>query len=154
VASRHHWQEIDENLILRHITSKKQKPVEIDLKLAAMVLEEFQILIGDEPLIVVDEITKKVTVNRHLLPASGPLIINDVTGLPWTANEYRRKWRLVANQAGCPRRSRTWIPAQGPSLRASRLAPRSSWSATPRPTATSRRLPTMTAPKRSPQPRS
>jgi hypothetical protein len=45
---------------------------------------------------VVDEITKRVTVNRHLLPASGPLIINDVTGLPWTANEYRRKWRLVA----------------------------------------------------------
>jgi hypothetical protein len=97
------WQEIDENLILRHITSKKQKPVVIDLKLAAMVLEEFQIMIGDEPLIVVDDVTKKVTVNRHLLPASGPLVINDVTGLPWTANEYRRKWRLVANAAGVPK---------------------------------------------------
>lgn len=41
--------------------------------------------------------------NRHLLPASGPLIINDVTGLPWTANEYRRKWRLVATKAGVPK---------------------------------------------------
>lgn len=97
------WQEIDENLILRHVTSKKEKPVQIDLKLAEMVLEEFQILIGDAPLIVVDETTKKVTVNRHLLPASGPLIINDVTGLPWTANEYRRKWRLVATKAGVPK---------------------------------------------------
>lgn len=97
------WQEIDENLILRHVTSKKQKLVEVDLKLAEMVLEEFQILIGEEPLIVVNEATKKVTVNRHLLPAKGPLIINDVTGLPWTANEYRRKWRLVATKAGVPK---------------------------------------------------
>lgn len=97
------WQEIDENLILRHITSKKQKLVQIDLKLAAMVLEELQILIGAEPLIHVDEITKKVTVNRGLLPASGPVIINDVTGLPWSPNEYRRKWRLVATKAGVPK---------------------------------------------------
>lgn len=97
------WQEIDEKLILRHITSKKQKLVEIDLKLAPMVLEELQILIGAEPLIHVDEITKKVTVNRALLPASGPVIINDVTGLPWSPNEYRRKWRLVATKAGVPK---------------------------------------------------
>jgi hypothetical protein len=97
------WQEIDSNLILKHITSKKQKLVEIDLKLAAMVLEEFQILIGEEPLIVVDEVTKKVTVNRHLLPASGPVIINDVNGLPWTATEYRRKWRKVADACGLPK---------------------------------------------------
>ena len=97
------WQEIDDNLILRHVTSKKQKMVEIDLKLAAMVLEEFQILVGKEPLIVTDPVTKKVTVNRHLLPASGPIIINDVTGLPWTGNEYRRKWRLVANACGVPK---------------------------------------------------
>jgi hypothetical protein len=97
------WQEIDENLILKHITSKKQKLVEIDLKLASMVLEELQILVGAEPLIHVDEITKKVTVNRRLLPASGPVIINDVTGLPWSPNEYRRKWRLIATAAGVPK---------------------------------------------------
>jgi hypothetical protein len=97
------YQEIDENLILKHVTSKKQKLVEVDLKLAPMVLEELQILIGAEPLIHVDEITKKVTVNRSLLPASGPIIINDVTGLPWSANEYRRKWRLVATKAGVPK---------------------------------------------------
>lgn len=97
------WQEIDDRLILKHVTSKKQKLVEIDLKLAAMVLEELQVLIGEEPLIVVDEVTKKVTVNRHLLPASGPVLINDVSGLPWTSNEYRRKWRKVADACGLPK---------------------------------------------------
>ena len=97
------WQSIDENLILKHVTSKKQKLVEIDLKLASMVLEELQFYVGSEPLIHVDEITKKVTVNRSLLPASGPIIVNDVTGLPWSPTEYRRKWRLVATAAGVPK---------------------------------------------------
>lgn len=96
------WQEIDDNLILRHVTSKKQKMVEIDLKLAPMVIEELQWLAGDEPLIVVSETTKKVTVNRHLLPTTGPVALCDITALPWTGNEYRRKWRLVARQCGIP----------------------------------------------------
>ncbi|MET4210473.1 hypothetical protein [Bradyrhizobium sp. LA2.1] len=97
------WQEIDENLILRHITSKKQKETEVDLKLAPMVLEEFGELVGGQPLLVTDPVTKKVSVNRHLLPANGPIIINDVSGLPWSPNEYRRKWRLVATKAGVPK---------------------------------------------------
>lgn len=96
------WQEIDENLILKHITSKKQKMAEVDLKLAPMVLEELQWIAGEDPLIMVDEITKKVTVNRALLPASGPVVICDINGLPWTGNEYRRKWRLVARKCGIP----------------------------------------------------
>lgn len=96
------WQEIDENLILRHITSKKQKLAEVDLKLAPMVIEELQILAGDRSLVLVNEITKRVTVNRHLLPASGPIMKCDITGLPWTGNEYRRKWRLVARKCGIP----------------------------------------------------
>ena len=96
------WPEIDENLILRHITSKKLKMVEIDLKLGLMAMEELQFLAGAEPLIVVDPITKKVTVNRHLLPSSGPVALCDINGLPWTGNEYRRKWRLVARHCGIP----------------------------------------------------
>jgi hypothetical protein len=96
------WSEIDENLILKHVTSKKQKMVEIDLKLGLMIMEELQRLAGEDPLIVVDEITKRVTVNRHLLPASGPLAICDTNGLPWTGNEYRRKWRLIARHCGIP----------------------------------------------------
>lgn len=96
------WEEIDKSLILRHITSKKQKMTEVDLKLAPMVLEELQILAGDEPLIVVDETTKRQTVNRQLLPTTGPVVLCDITAMPWTGNEYRRKWRLVARACGIP----------------------------------------------------
>jgi hypothetical protein len=96
------WEEIDERLILRHVTSKKQKLTEVDLKLAPMVLEELQLQIGTDPLLVVDAVTKKVTVNRHLLPAAGPVVTNDNNALPWSDSEYRRKWRKVAKKAGVP----------------------------------------------------
>jgi hypothetical protein len=97
------WEEIDHNLILRHMTSKRQKVLEVDLKLAEMVVEEFQLIVGEQPLIIVNDITKKETINRHLLPAAGPIVICDTNGLPWTGNEFRRKWRKVANKAGIPK---------------------------------------------------
>ncbi len=97
------WQEIDDNLILRHITSKKQKETEVDLKLAPMVLEEFREITGGEPVVTIDRATKKVTVHRHLLPAAGAIVICDTNGVPWTDSEYRRKWRKVANEAGVPK---------------------------------------------------
>ncbi|MCK1445384.1 hypothetical protein IVB43_23655 [Bradyrhizobium sp. 48] len=97
------WSEVDENLILKHVTSKKQKETEVDLKLAPMVLEEFREMLGGRQLLVTDPVTKKVTVNRSLLPASGPVLICDTNGLPWTDSEYRRKWRLVANACGIPK---------------------------------------------------
>lgn len=97
------WSEIDENLVLRHVTSKRQKLLVFDLKLAPMVIEELQIMVGVQPLLHVDEATKKVIVNRHLLPASGPIVISTVTGMPYDATEYRRKWRLIADHAGLPK---------------------------------------------------
>jgi site-specific recombinase XerD len=33
-------------------------------------------------------------------------VICDTNGLPWTDNEYRRKWRLVADAAGVPKTTR------------------------------------------------
>jgi hypothetical protein len=96
------WEEINDKLVLEHITSKKQKKVTIDLKLAPMVIEELQLMVGAQPLLHVDETTKRVTVNRHFLPASGPVIQNDITGLPWDPTEYRRKWRLTARHCGIP----------------------------------------------------
>lgn len=77
------WSEISDDLILRHVTSKRQKPVEVDLNLSPMVMEELSFL---------DEI-----------PAGDePVIVNEATGMPWTASEYRRKWRIVARYAGVP----------------------------------------------------
>lgn len=87
------WSEIDENMILIHTTSKKQKPLEFDLRLAPMVMEEFGRYLGVDPSLV----------TRDLLPASGPIVISTVTGMPYDAGEYRRKWRLIANKAELPR---------------------------------------------------
>lgn len=80
------WNEIDDNLILRHVTSKKGKEVEKDLKLMPMVMEELA-FIGERP-------------------ASGPVIICEVGGHPWSPSEFRRKWRIVADEVGVPKHVR------------------------------------------------
>jgi hypothetical protein len=36
------WEEIDDDLILRHLTSKRQKMLEVDLKLSPMVMDELR----------------------------------------------------------------------------------------------------------------
>lgn len=93
------WSEIDENLILRHVTSKRQKEVVHDLRLATMVLLEFERIAPG--VVVVNEITKAVTVNRHLLPASGPVVISE-SGRPFTDDHFRTVWRKLARKAGVP----------------------------------------------------
>lgn len=90
-------EEIDENLILRHTTSKRGKDIEVDLKLAPMVLEELALLSK----------TPIARLTRAVLPASGPLIICEVTGFPYTTAEFRRKWRVVAELAGLPKTVRS-----------------------------------------------
>lgn len=76
------WEEISDNLILRHTTSKRQKEIEIDLKLAPMVMEELE---------------------RIPNLQNGPVIVSDLTGLPWVTHVWRRIWREVADAAGIPR---------------------------------------------------
>lgn len=84
------WSSIDQNMILRHVTSKRNKLVEVDLKLAPMVLHELALMIGNED------------VRRELLPASGPVIVDEYTGLPYAVVRFRRKWRQIATAAGIP----------------------------------------------------
>jgi hypothetical protein len=76
------WEEIDENLILHHVTSMHQKQVELDLKRAPMVMEELK-KIGKPP-------------------SRGPVIVSELDGKPWSQNEFRRWWRKIANAAGVP----------------------------------------------------
>lgn len=83
------WEEIDENLILTHVTSKRQKEVVIDLKLADMVLQELILWFG--------------AIDRKRMPERGPVIIAETTGLPWQAVEFRRNWRIIADKCGIPR---------------------------------------------------
>jgi integrase len=79
------WEEIDQNMILRHTTSKRGKDIQVDLKLARMVIEELG------------------TSNRDDLPASGPVIISETKGYPYTATHFRRAWRKIADDAGVPK---------------------------------------------------
>lgn len=82
------WSEIDQNMILTHVTSKRNKTVVINLKLAPMVMEELAMTFGEA--------------RRELLPASGPVIIDQYTGLPYAVSRFRRLWRKVATAAGVP----------------------------------------------------
>lgn len=76
------WSEIDDNLILRHTTSKKQKDIEIDLRLAPMVMEELERIPNKE---------------------SGPVIVYEASGVPYVTHQFRRLWREIANEAGVPK---------------------------------------------------
>jgi hypothetical protein len=75
------WSQIDGNLILRHVTSKKGKEVVIDLKLAPMVMEEM---------------------GRIEMPSSGPVIVSETRARPYDAHEFRYEWRKIAKLAGVP----------------------------------------------------
>lgn len=77
------WNEISDDFVLTHVTSKKGKELTVDLKLAPMVLAELPKVIHREP--------------------NGPVIINEITAMPWSASEFRRKWRICADLAGVPK---------------------------------------------------
>lgn len=79
------WEEIDDDLVLQHTTSKRLKDHEVDLKLAEMVLEEIRLQFPNG------------------LPEAGPVIVSEKTLLPWDAPEFRRQWRIVATAAGVPK---------------------------------------------------
>lgn len=77
------WSEIDENMTLRHVTSKRQKAITISLRNAPMVMEELSML-GD------------------VIPQAGPVIVCETTRAPWVTVEFRRWWRKIATEAGIP----------------------------------------------------
>jgi hypothetical protein len=83
------WERLDENLVLSHTTSRSQKEIKLDLKLAPMVLQELRLTFG--------------SIARDKLPASGPIIISEMSGIPWYTVEFRRNWRIAADAAGVPR---------------------------------------------------
>lgn len=93
------WEEIDENLILTHTTSKRQKEIVVDLNLAPMVIQELMLAFG--------------AVARNKMPESGPIIVAETNGLPWRAVEFRRNWRQIATAAGVPKTVRNMDTRSG-----------------------------------------
>ena len=87
------WEEIDANFVLTHVTSKRQKKIIIDLHHAPMVIEELNLALG---LNLADGLS------RAKFPASGPIIIQETTGLPWNPTAFRRHWRTAATKVGIP----------------------------------------------------
>ena len=85
------WEEIDQRLVLRHRTSISGKEIEVNLRQARMVLEELMLSYHLDETEVFD---------RSNLPADGPIIICEFSGLPWTTHEFRRWWRKVADACG------------------------------------------------------
>jgi hypothetical protein len=83
------WEEIDSNFVLTHVTSKNQKQVVVNLReKAPMVMVELNRQFGG--------------IDRSLMPTDGPVIISEVSDIPWIPGEFRRWWRKVANKAGVP----------------------------------------------------
>jgi hypothetical protein len=76
------WSEIDENLVLRHVTSRQQEEFTFDLHGAPMVMEELK--------------------RPSSRPRSGPVIVCESSNLPWTTITFRRRWRLIARAVGVP----------------------------------------------------
>lgn len=83
------WEEINQNMILTHITSKRQKEISINLALAPMVIEELTRQFGGA--------------TRDRLPATGPVIVFEKTKLPYSASTFRVHWRDIADAAGVPK---------------------------------------------------
>lgn len=80
------WSDIDDNFILRRKVQTGRNGeitlIERNLKRLSMVMEEIN--------------------NVAPWKRSGPMIICEYSGKPWSANEFRRKWRIVADAAGVP----------------------------------------------------
>lgn len=88
------WEEIDKDLVLHHITSKRNKMIDVPLCEAPMVMEEFRLMLGVAP-------DRDIT--RDMLPAKGPIIMHDRFGTPWINQQFRRRWRELATDCGIPK---------------------------------------------------
>jgi hypothetical protein len=86
------WTDIDEHLILRKMVTKSRKAqpqeVQVDLNQCPMIMEE---LFADHG-----------SIDRSTFPVSGPVVASETTGLPYSTDDFRRKWREIANEAGVP----------------------------------------------------
>jgi hypothetical protein len=104
------WEEISEDLVLAHATSAREGCVRISLSKATMVMEELAL----------------VREREGHLPSQGPMVLCEATRLPWIASEYRRKWRILADAVGVPKRVKNRSSRSGVTL--VRLAGRDFWT--------------------------
>jgi len=88
------WEEINQDFVLTHVTSKRQKEITVDLKLAPMIMGKLHYALGSNAI---------GGLQRDKFPAAGPVIFFEGDQLPWDANEFRRQWRKIADACGIPK---------------------------------------------------
>lgn len=99
-----HYREIDSNLILAHPLSKSRKG-----KVAEFALNHYPMVMAQLAKIPIDQRT-------------GPLIIDELTGRPYTAVRYRRLWRRIADRVGIPKSIRNMDSRAGGLTESSEVA--------------------------------
>jgi hypothetical protein len=87
------WNQVDDNMVLQHVTSARAEKISVDLKRCPMVMDELRHRLGLQP---------HQPVTRDMLPSAGPMVINEETGLPYLGHKFRRAWRKIATAAGVP----------------------------------------------------
>jgi hypothetical protein len=95
------WSDIDKNLILRHAVGSSGRRIEVDLRTAPMALDELKFHVAAQK---GKTASSTMTLEDLIgsLPSSGPVVYNEINGMPWSTAEFRRKWRMVAREAGVP----------------------------------------------------
>lgn len=96
------WDEIDENLVLKHRLSKSLRG-----KSALMDSEAGKVKawgLRDYPMIMDElrQIAGADQFSRSDLPARGPLIVSEKSGQPWDRSVFKDRWRKIATAAGVP----------------------------------------------------
>jgi hypothetical protein len=89
------WEEIDDDFVLRHVTSKRGMKIEKSLRDAPMVMEELETIYPGFHL--------NRPLSRDELPRSGPVIVYGMDEKPFQTHQFRRIWRKIADQAGIPK---------------------------------------------------
>ncbi|MBR0777931.1 hypothetical protein JQ625_24125 [Bradyrhizobium diazoefficiens] len=84
------WSDLDENFVLHRTLptgkgGRNEKRMEFRLSRSQMAMEEINRISPDK--------------------RKGPMIVCEFSGLPWSANEFRRKLKIVAERAGVSLRS-------------------------------------------------
>jgi hypothetical protein len=96
------WEEIGADFVVHHVTSKRKKLSEPDLRLAPLVMAELEHMWPNCVRTTMYENVPKRTFHREALPASGPVIIDEYTGFPYKADDFREEWRIIATECGVP----------------------------------------------------
>jgi hypothetical protein len=77
------WEEISSDMILEHITSKTGKLMKRDLKLYPLTMAELARIPAEK--------------------RTGPVVVSERTKRPWKQNNFRGRWRELADTVGIPK---------------------------------------------------